>query len=111
MDQFCGLPLNTFNFGWMDDELFQEWFLHHFLKYAPATCPLMLLIDGHAFHYNPCFIREAASWGVIVFCLPSHTAHTCQPLDSTCFSILKKEWDQSYDCYMAQHPGKFVTVY
>ena len=97
--------------GWMDGELFHEWFVNHFLKYAPTTRPLMLLLDGHASHYNPCFIREAASRGVIVFCLPPHATHACQPLDSNCFRILKKEWDKSCDLYMAQHPGKFVTIY
>ena len=44
-------------------------------------------------------------------CLPPHTTHACQPLDSNCFSILKKKWDKSCDLYMVQHPGKFVTVY
>ena len=30
------------NSGWIDGELFQEWFTRHFLKYAPATRPLKL---------------------------------------------------------------------
>ena len=34
--------------GWMDTELFELWFKHHFLAYAPPTCPLLLLIDGHS---------------------------------------------------------------
>ena len=99
------------NSGWMDGELFQQWFEQHFLRYAPATRPLLLLLDGHASHYSPSFIREAAGSGVIVFCLPPHTTHMCQPLDSACFSVLKKEWDRSCDTYMAHHPGKFVTIY
>ena len=36
--------------SWIDDELFNEWFVDHFLKYAPATRPLMLLLDGYASH-------------------------------------------------------------
>ena len=79
--------------GWMDEGLFQQWFKQHFLRYASATHPLLLLLDGHAFHYNPSFIREATGRGVIVFCFPPHTTHMCQPLDSACFSVLKKEWD------------------
>ena len=63
------------NSGWMDGELFQQWFEQHFLRYAPATRPLLLLLDGHASHYSPSFIREAAGRGVIVFCLPPHTTH------------------------------------
>ena len=78
---------------------------------APATCPLLLLLDGHVSHYNSSFIREAAAKGVIVFCLPPHATHICQPLDSACFSVLKKEWDQSCDTCMSRHSGKFVTIY
>ena len=40
------------NSGWMDGELFQQWFEQHFLRYAPVICPLLLLLDGHFSHYN-----------------------------------------------------------
>ena len=63
------------NSGWMDGELFQQWFEQHFLRYAPATRPLLLLLDGHASHYSPSFIREAAGRGVIVFAY-----HLIQPI-------------------------------
>ena len=39
--------------GWMDMELFDIWFCNHFLRYAPATRPLLLLLDGHSSHYCP----------------------------------------------------------
>ena len=39
--------------GWMDKELFSTWFSNHFVHYAPATRPLLLLIDGHSSHYCP----------------------------------------------------------
>ena len=38
--------------GWMDGELFQEWFHYHFLRHAPAARPLLLLLDGHLSHYH-----------------------------------------------------------
>ena len=41
---------------WMNSELFELWFLHHFL---PHTHPLLLLLDGHSSHYNPVVIRKA----------------------------------------------------
>ena len=97
--------------GWIDSELFSEWFLRHFLEYAPSPRPLVLLLDGHSSHYNPEFIRQACENGVIVFCLPPHTTHVCQPLDVTCFHSLKTYWDQACDRYMSTHPGKVVTVY
>ena len=56
--------------GWIDAELFDLWFTHHFLAYAPPTCPLLLLLDGHSSHYDPSVICKAAEEQVIIFCLP-----------------------------------------
>ena len=97
--------------GWIDAELFLEWFNGHFLQYAPSVRPLLLLLDGHSSHYGPDFIYRACEEGVIVFCLPPHTTHICQPLDSTCFHSLKLRWDQECDRYMAANPGKMITIY
>ena len=95
--------------GWC--EIFTEWFLRHFLVYAPAGRPLLLLIDGHSSHFNPEFIRQAASHGVMVFCLPPNTTHVCQPLDNTCFRSLKAFWNEACGDYMGCHPGKVITIY
>ena len=32
--------------GWMDAELFGEWFKHYILVHAPSAMPLLLLLDG-----------------------------------------------------------------
>ena len=66
--------------GWMDGEIFHEWFKHHFLEYAPSGRPLLLLLDGHSSHYNPTLIHYAAQKGVIVFALPPNATHIAQPL-------------------------------
>ena len=39
--------------GWMTQQLFKCWFERHFLRYAPAARPLLLLLDGHSSHYCP----------------------------------------------------------
>ena len=39
--------------GWMTQHLFERWFKRHFLRYAPAARPLLLLLDGHSSHYCP----------------------------------------------------------
>ena len=62
----------------------KHWFHRHFLEYAPAARPLLLLLDGHSSHYSPEFIRQACESGVIVFCLPPHTTH----VTSTCRQTL-----------------------
>ena len=67
--------------GWMD-ELFADWFLHHFLKHAVSVRPLMLLLDDHSSHYTLELVKLAAEHDVILFCLPPHTTADCQPLDT-----------------------------
>ncbi len=90
--------------GWIDTVLFELWFTHHFLAYAPPARPLLLLLDGHSSHFQQVFVKRAAKEQVIVFCLPPHTTH--QPLDKGCFGPLKMFWRQEY---LLSHPGKVVT--
>ena len=104
---FYGLSEN----GWMDQELFDGWFCHHFLRYAPPTRPILLLLDGHSSHYSPDTIHSAAEEQVIVFALPPHTTHLSQPLDRGCFAPLKVAWREVCHQYMADNPGKVVTRY
>lgn len=95
--------------GWIDSELFELWFKHHFLAYAPPTRPLLLLLDGHSSHFQPTFIRSAAREQVIVFCLPPHTTHLTQPLDKGCFGPLKMYWREACQNYQAQNPHRVIT--
>ena len=36
--------------GWIDGELFDLWFRHHFSSCTLPLCPLLLLLDGHSSH-------------------------------------------------------------
>ena len=103
--------------GWMNSELFELWFLHHFLPHAPAARPLLLLLDGHSSHYNPAVIRKAAQEKVILFCLPPHSSHETQPLDKGPFAPLKIHWNreallpQKKDNTLAESTGlKFIPM-
>ena len=64
-----GMLLN----GWMDQELFSDWFLQHFLTHAVTERPPLLLLDGHFSHYTLELLKTAAEKEVIIFCLPPHT--------------------------------------
>ena len=97
--------------GWIDAELFDLWFTHHFLAYAPPTRPLLLLLDGHSSHYDPSVICRAAEEQVIIFCLPPHTTHISQPLDNGCFGALKRAWAEECHRYLSENPGRVVTRY
>ncbi|XP_065891048.1 uncharacterized protein [Dysidea avara] len=97
--------------GWMDTELFEEWFKHHFLIHAPSCRPLLLIMDGHSTHLQPCVVRMAAKEDVILFCLPPHSTHLTQPLDKGCFGPLKAAWKEVCHEYMTNNPGKVITRY
>ena len=97
--------------GWMDSEIFNRWFEQHFLRYVPATRPIILLLDGHSSHYHPDTVRLAAKHDVILFCLPPHTTHVSQPLDVSCFAPLKKSWSQQCDQFSKKNPSRVITKY
>ena len=95
--------------GWIDGELFEEWFTRHFLIHIPAIRPVLLLLDGHSSHYMPSLIQKAAKEEIIIFCLPPHTTHLLQPLDQTCFSPLKRYWNKECQKYMSSNPGRVIN--
>lgn len=97
--------------GWIDSELFDQWFCEHFLRYAPPTRPVLLLLDGHSTHYNPVTIERAAEEKVIMFCLPPHSSHKTQPLDKGCFGPLKQYWRQECHSFITRNPGRVITRY
>lgn len=75
--------------GFVDGELFLEWFRHIFLVHTPSNKPRLLLLDGHASHLGAPLIREAIQNDVTLLCLPPHTTHMLQPLDVAVFRSLK----------------------
>ena len=63
--------------GWMNSTLFALWLRKVFLRYAPASRPIIILflMDGHSSHYSPDVIKLAAENEVIMFTLPPNTTH------------------------------------
>ena len=80
--------------GWINSELFDQWFLHHFLPHAPSARPLLLLLDGHSSQQQ-----------VVIFCLPPYTTHETQPLDKGPFGPLKLHWREACKEFL----GRVVT--
>lgn len=111
MQEVPGTIYGLSSSGWMDRELFRDWFHRHFLQYVPASRPLLLIFDGHSSHYDLEFIREASLEGVVVFCLPPHTTHVAQPLDVSAFHSLKVYWDSECDKFMSANPCRLITIY
>ena len=95
----------------MDNILFKEWFLKHFLCHAGSRRPMLLLMDGHSSHYNLEAVTMAKENGVILFTLVPHTTHEMQPLDTAVYAPLKTNWQDVCHHYLQSHPGKVITKY
>ncbi|XP_065915821.1 uncharacterized protein [Dysidea avara] len=97
--------------GWIDTELFKIWLKYHFLQYAVSNRPLLLILDGHKTHYNLEVCEYAKEQGVIMFCLPPHSTHVSQPLDTCVFKPLKSEWNKVAHNFQAKNPGARISKY
>ena len=97
--------------GWVDSELFDQWFEGHFLPNAIPARPLLPIMDGASSHLNPVTIRRAAQEDIVLFCLPPHSTHITQPRDKGCFAPLKSHWRQECHNYLISNPGKVITQY
>ena len=95
--------------GWVDQELFYYWLKEHFLENAVSQRPLLLLLDGHSSHFEPCSIQFAKDNEVIIFCLPPHTTHECQPLDCSLFGPLKHHWREECHKFYQSNPGRIIS--
>ena len=95
--------------GWIDQELFNFWLTDHFLPNAPSHRPILLVLDGHSSHFEPYSIQFAREHEVVIFCLPPHTTHECQPLDTTFFRSLKSHWQNSVHKFYQDNPGKAIS--
>ena len=77
--------------GWINCEIFMEWFEHFVTVTKPsASDPVLLVVDGHSSHTrNLRPIVKARECHVATVCFPPHSAHKLQPLDRTFTSPLK----------------------
>ena len=66
--------------GWIDTELFEEWFKNHFLLHAPPVRPILLhsMVTHHTFSQNCCKLLNLRACFCFVF-------HLTQPI---CYSLL-----------------------
>ena len=99
-NEVSGSRYGVSNKGWVDQELLYYWLKDHFLSNAVAQRPLLLLLNGHGSHFELQCIQFTKDNQIIIFCLPPHTTHECQPLNVGLFGPLKRHWQQ-----VASSPG------
>ena len=108
MDEVNGSRFAVSENGWVDQELLYFWLKEHFLSSAVSRRPLLLLLDGHSSHFEPSTIEFAKKYDII-FCIPPHTMHECQPLDCIFFRSSKTHWQRSCHTFYRKNPGKVIS--
>jgi hypothetical protein len=94
--------------GWINKELFLEWF-KLFVQIIPPLRPVLLLMDGHGSHITIDVVEHARLNEIHLLCLPSHTSHILQPLDVGVFKSFKSFFSRVCCQYMSKNPGRVVT--
>ena len=77
------------NKGWVNEDLFADWFEKMFLVETNHILrPLLLLMDNLSAHISIKNIELARTHQVILLCFPPNTTHALQPLDVTTFGFV-----------------------
>ena len=99
--------------GWMQTELFTEWF-RHFIDFVKPSKdkPALLILDGHASHTKNIDVIDLVRRNhVIMLCLPPHCTHRLQPLDVSFMRPLNLRYDEAIRQWHRNHPGRVVSIY
>ena len=91
LDWIIGVSEN----GWTNDSLGLKWLTEVFEKYTKDRTKgvyRLLILDGHGSHSTPEFDQFCREHLIITLCMPPHSSHPLQPLDVSCFAVLKRAY-------------------
>lgn len=91
--------------GWVQQEIFTEWF-QHFIKFVKPTeeSPVLLILDGHYSHTrNIEIIRLAREHNVVIISLPPHATHKMQPLDKSYMGAFKTHYSEEIRLWLREN--------
>lgn len=98
--------------GWIQTNLFTQWF-QHFVEYVKPTeaSPVLLILDGHYSHTKNIELIDLAKQNyVTILSLPPHCTHKIQPLDRTFMGPLKCYYSEEVRVFLREH-NRPVTPY
>jgi len=98
--------------GWVQTNLFTQWFKHFIDKTNPSkNKPILLLLDGHYSHTkNIDLINLASEYFIKIILFPPHTTHKLQPLDRSFMGPLKTYYSEEIRKW-TRTTGNPVTQY
>ncbi len=90
--------------GWTTDELTFDWLREVFDPQTQRRTVgryRLLILDGHGSHLTPEFDKFCTENSILTECMPPHSSHHLQPLDVSCFSVLKRAYGDLVKAKMA----------
>ena len=90
--------------GWTNNEIGLIWLKTVFEKHTKDRTIgryRLLILDGHGSHVTPEFDQYCLNQSIIVLCMPPHSSHLLQPLDVSCFSVLKRSYKKRVETLMS----------
>ncbi|XP_014469451.1 PREDICTED: uncharacterized protein LOC106741702 [Dinoponera quadriceps] len=96
--------------GWVQTNLFTQWFEHFISKTKPTKeDPVLLLLDGHFNHTKNLKLIDLARENFIkIISFPPYTTHMLQPLEKTFMEALKTYYSEEIGLWM-HSAGKPAT--
>lgn len=91
--------------GWMETDIFRNYFLKTLIPFLGDKRPQLIIYDGHATHVDVDIISRAIQENITILKLPPHSSHLLQPLDLSVFKALKVKWDCKLITWQRQHVG------
>ncbi|CAF1556632.1 unnamed protein product [Didymodactylos carnosus] len=105
-----GTGYNTSKNGWMEENIFFQWFKNMFIPLTATTPkPILLLLDGHTSHQSVRTVELAVEHNIILLLLPPHSTTILQPLDVTFFKPIKQKYREILNEYYSTSGYKNVS--
>ncbi|CAF4384607.1 unnamed protein product, partial [Rotaria magnacalcarata] len=90
---YPGARYNSTLSGWVDEEVFYDWFVNQFCPaVAHVKRSLILFFDGHRARISTRIVKMAMQNGIELECLQAHTTTILQPLDVVTLKKVKTAW-------------------
>lgn len=91
--------------GWMESDIFRNYFEKSFIPTLGDSRPVLVLYDGHSTHVTASIVELAVREQITILKLPPHTSHLLQPLDLAVFKPLKDMWDRKLVAWQRTNSG------
>lgn len=104
-NSFEGMSYAASAKGWMETEIFYNYFQKTLIPALGTERPVLLIYDGHSTHVNVKLVELARDNNIKILKLPPHTSHLLQPLDLAVFKSLKDTWDKELVVWQRRNMG------